>query len=83
MSFFESNSSLARRQDERLLEHNSARALFIWLLVLLFLFGANASLTMYQAFRLHRFDAPSMLPLLVLGILVVRLARVIYRQLEP
>jgi len=70
-----------RTREDRLLEHNSPRKLFVWLLLLIFLLGGNAAVTAYQAFRNHRFDwsESTVLPLLV--VLVVPLFRAIYRQL--
>jgi len=81
MSPFKPVSLMNRSRDVRLLEHNSPRSLFIWVLVLVFLFGANAALTMYQAFRSHRFDGPETIVLPVLGILILRLSRTVYRLL--
>ena len=69
-------------QDGRLLEHNSPRKVFVWLLLLMFLLGANAALTIYQTMRLRRFDWSDGTVLPLLGFLVLRLARTIYRQLD-
>lgn len=81
MSLFDSFTFLNRSQDERVLENQSARSVFVGLLILLFLFGANAGLAMYRLIRLHRFDWSEALVLTALGILVFPSARVIYRQL--
>ena len=74
--------SLNQSRDVRLLEHNSLRSVYVWVLVLVFLFGANAALTMYQAFRFHRVGVPESVVLPLLGILILRLARIIYRQIS-
>jgi len=81
MSLFESFSSMNRSREDRLLEHNSPRRVFLSLLLLMFLLGANAALTAYKAFRLHSFDWSKSTVLLLLVILVVQLSRTIYRQL--
>jgi hypothetical protein len=81
MSLFESFTFLNRSRDERELENHSARSLFIWLLVLLFVSGANASLLLYQVIRLHRFPWSEGALLVSLGLLVFRLARIVYNQL--
>ena len=70
-------------RDARLLEHNSAPKLFVSLLLLVFLFGANAALTVYYAVKLHRFEWSAGIVLLILGILVFRLARTVYAQMAP
>ena len=74
MSLFESLTFLIRSRDERDLENHSARAIFIWLLVLLFVSGANASLLLYHVIRLHRFSSSEGAVLLMLGLLVFRAA---------
>jgi hypothetical protein len=79
MSLTESFSS--NNRDARLLEHNSPRKLFVWLLLLVFLFGANTGLTVYHTVRLHRFDWSDGTVLPLLGFLVLRLARTVYHQL--
>jgi len=81
MSVLESTNPADRGQDVRLLENNSPRSLFVCLLLLVFLLGANFALTIYEVVRLHhfRFFEATVLP--VLGIIAFRLARVVYRQL--
>ncbi len=81
MSLLESFNSMNRTREERLLEHNSPRKLFVWLLLLMFLLGGNATLTAYQAFRNHRFDWSEITVIPLLAILVVPLFRAVYRQL--
>ena len=73
----------SRDRDARLLEHNSARKLFVSLLLLVFLFGANAVLTAYYAIKLHRFEWSAGIVVIVLAILVFRLARTVCRQMAP
>lgn len=81
MSLFDSFTFLNRSQYECVLDNQSARSVFVALLILLFLFGANAGLEMYQLLCLHRFDWSEAIVLTALGILVFRSAGVIYRQL--
>lgn len=81
MSLLESFSSLNQTRENRLLEHNSPRKLFVWLLLLMFVLGGNAALTAYQALRNHRFDWSEITVLPLLVILVPPLFRAIYRQL--
>jgi hypothetical protein len=78
MTLFESHRFLNRTRE---LENHSVRPTFIGLLILLFLFGANVSLVLYQIVRLHRFPSSGGAVLLMLGFLVFRLTRIIYRQL--
>lgn len=73
---------MIRSREDRLLEDNSPRKVFVWLLLLMFLLGGNATLTVYKAFRLRRFDWSESTVLLVLVILVVQLSWTIYRQLD-
>jgi hypothetical protein len=70
-----------RSREDRLLEHNSPRKVFVWLLLLTFLLGGNASLTAYQAVRFHRFNWSESIVLLVLFIAVVQSSRTLYRLL--
>ena len=82
MDLFEWFGSMNRSRENRLLEHNSPRKVFVWLLLLMFLLGGNAALTAYQAFRLRHLDWSGSPVLLVLVLLVVRLSRTIYRHLQ-
>ena len=77
MTLFESHRFLNRTRE---LENHSVRSIFIGLLILLFLFGANTSLVLHQIVRMHRFPSSGAV-LLMLGFLVFRFARIIYRQL--
>ena len=81
MSLFESFTFLNRSRDERDLENHSARTIFVVLLPLVCMFGANASLTLYQIVRLHHFSPLNRALLLMLGLAVFRGARLVYRQL--
>ena len=80
MMLFESYRFLNLTRE---LETHSVRSTFIGLLIVLFLFGANTSLVLYQIVRLHRFPSSGGAVLLMLGFLVFRFARIIYRQLGP
>ena len=82
MNLFESLGLMNRTREDRLLEHNSPRSIFIWLLLLIFLLGANAGLALYSAVRLHRFVWAEVSALPMLVIIVGPLIRTIYRQLD-
>jgi hypothetical protein len=81
MSLFESFSALNRSWDERALEHSSVRNLFLRLLASLFVVGALVYMTIYQAFRSHRFDWTILPALALLGFGCFRIARIVYRRL--
>ena len=81
MSLFESFNVLLNRGDDRILEHQSVRSVFLWLLILLFLLGADAGLALYRFFH-HRFDWTDLLVIVGLGIICYRSARMIYRRLD-
>jgi hypothetical protein len=78
---FESFEFLDRGRDIRVLENQSLRSVFLWLLLLLFLLGADTAITAYQVFRLHLFNWSIVFNLPVVGLLAVRYARMIYRRL--
>jgi hypothetical protein len=79
---FESFEFLDRGWDVRVLESQSLRSVFIWLLVLVFLLGADAAFIAYQIVRHHRFDGSIILNLLTLGFIAYRYTRIIIRRLE-
>jgi hypothetical protein len=81
MSLFESFNTLNRSWDDRVLEHQSIRKVFVWLLASLFVLGADVSLTIYQVFRFHRFDWSNLPVFAVLGMICFRYARMVYRRL--
>ena len=81
MRLFESFSTLNRSWEDRVLEHQSERMVFLCLLASLFLLGAVVSITIYQDFRFHRFDWTDLPVLALLGIYCFRMARVVYRRL--
>lgn len=81
MSLFDSFNFLDRGWDVRVLENQSLRSVFLWLLVSLFVLGADAALAMYQFFHLHRFNWSDLALLALLGINSCRLARIVYRRL--
>ena len=78
---FESFEFLDRGWDVRVLEGQSLRKIFLWLLPLLFVLGADAAMVAYQIFRLHRFNWPEIPNILVCSLLTFRYARLIYRRL--
>ena len=81
MSLFESFTFLNRSRDERDLENHSVRSIFLALLLGACLFGANASLTLYQLLRLRHFNPLGGAILVMLGLGVFRSARIVYREL--
>ena len=79
---FESFEFLDRGWDIRVLENQSLRSIFVWLLISLFLLGAGITLSTYQLFRLHRFDWSNIATYLILGVIAFRYSRIIYRRLD-
>jgi hypothetical protein len=78
---FESFEFLDRGWDVRILENQSLRSVFLWLLPLIFLLGADTAITAYQIFHLHRFNWSIIFNLPVVGLISFRYARIIYRRL--
>jgi len=79
---FESFEYLDRGWDVRVLENCSLRSVFVWLLMLTFLLGMDVAITVYVAFRYHRFNLGEALNMLAVGILAIRYSRLIYRRLN-
>jgi hypothetical protein len=78
---FESFELLDQRWDARALKYQSVRTVFLWLLPLLFLLGAEALAEAYDVFRLHRFDWSLAFSFPVIGSIAFGYARIIYRRL--
>jgi hypothetical protein len=78
---FESFEFLDRGWDIRVLESQSLRSVFLWLLPLIFVLGADTAVTTYQIFHLHRLNWSIVFNLPVLGLIAFRYARIIYRRL--
>jgi hypothetical protein len=78
---FESFEFLDRGWDVRALENQSLRSVFMYLLSMMFVLGADAALTAYQVFRLHRFDSSIVFTLPVGTVLAFRYSRILYRKL--
>ena len=78
---FESFEFLDRGWDIRVLENQSLRSVFLWLLPLLFLLGADSVIESYLIFHLHHFNWEIAFNLPVVGLLAFRYARMIYRRL--
>jgi hypothetical protein len=78
---FESFEFLDRGWDARVLEAQSLRSVFLWLLAIVFLLGADAAFLTYQVVHLHRLDWSIVLNLVILGFIAFRYARIIYRRL--
>ena len=79
---FDSFEYLQRGPDVRLLETQSIRSIFVWLLVDLFMLGALSFMMIYRIFCLHHFDWTNAMLLLVIGLPVIRYSRVVYRKLD-
>jgi hypothetical protein len=77
----ESFEFLNRGRDVRLLEGESLRSVFVVLLLDLFMIGMLASMTVYEAVHLHRFDWSRLLLLLVFILSALRYTPVVYRRL--
>jgi hypothetical protein len=80
---FESFEFLGRTWETRVLEGMSLRSVFVWLLVSLWLLGADVALTAYDFFHLHRVAWPIVLNMAFFGVIAFRLSRIIYRSLAP
>jgi hypothetical protein len=79
---FESFEFLDRGWDIRVLESQSLRSVFLWLLLLVFFLGADAAVTVYQIFHLHRFHWSIVFDVPIFTFVAFRYARIIYRRLE-
>jgi hypothetical protein len=78
---FESFEYLDRGWDVRVLESQSLRSIFIWLLILTFVLGADVAVTAYQIFHLHRFNWTEAANMALVGVLGFRYSRLIYRKI--
>jgi hypothetical protein len=67
--------------EDHVLENQSLRRVFCWVLVLVFVLGSAVGIAAYEMFRLHRFSWAFSCDFLILGFLALRLARLIYRRL--
>jgi hypothetical protein len=79
---FESLDSLQRSWESRILENQSPRSVFLWLLAVLFLLGMLTSMFLYELVRQHRLDWAAVILLATLGLTASRYARVIYRLIK-
>jgi hypothetical protein len=76
--------SLNKNWEDRALENQSLRSIFCYTLAAVFLSGAEVALGAYQILRLHRFSWGIFAGnFLILGPLVFRGTRLIYRRLGP
>jgi hypothetical protein len=78
---FESFQFLDRGWDVRLLERWSLRAVFLWLLVMVFLLGMGAGIELYKLASFHRFEPWQLVIFAVYAMFALRYARVLYRRL--
>lgn len=77
---FESFEFLDRGWDVRVLENQSLRSVFLCLLPLVFVLGADAAIMAYQIFH-HHLNWSLVFDLAVLTLLAFRYGRIIYRRL--
>ena len=78
---FESLEQSGRTWDERLMEGQSMRRVFLLLIVLAFALGARICVTLYKVVHLHRFDWEGELSFFVLALLFLRVGLAFYRRL--
>ncbi len=78
---FESFEFLDRGWDAHVLESQSLRSVFLWLLAMVFFLGADTALIAYQIFHLHRMAWSIVLNLATLSFIAFRSARMLYRRL--
>ena len=78
---FESFHFLDRGWDVRLLERWSPRAVFLWLLVMVFLLGMGAGIELHKLANYRRFEPWQVVIFAVYAIFTLRYARVLYRRL--
>ncbi len=78
---FESFEFLDRSWDVRVLENQSLRSVFLWLIPLLLLLGVDTGIGAFQFFRFHHFSWSIVFDLSAYGFIAFRLARMIYRRL--
>ncbi len=78
---FESFEFLNRSWDVRVLENQSLRSLFVWVLVYSFFLGMLITITMYELVRLHHFNWSNAILFLTYILLGFRYSRLIYRRL--
>lgn len=78
---FESFEFLDRGWDVRVLEAQSLRSIFLWLLPLVLVLGVGLTVITYQIFHLHRISWSIVFNLLVVAMLAFRYARLIYRRI--
>lgn len=80
MSLFESFNTLGRSWDERVMEHQSLRSVFVWLALALLLLGGQITIIVYQIFH-HRFDWTNLPGVVALSLLCFFYSRAFYRKL--
>ena len=78
---FHSFEYLNRSRDERVLETQSVRAVFTWLVVTVFMLGAMSVMTIYEAVRLHRIDWTGIFLIVMFGGMALQNGSLIYRHL--
>lgn len=78
---FRSPKELSSDHDDRLLEHQSPRSVLFWLLISMFVLGADVGICLIRAVRLHHYDWAALFPLPGLGLASFRGVRILYRYL--
>jgi hypothetical protein len=77
----ESFEFLNRGWDVRLLETQSLRSVFVFLLIDFFMLGMLSIMMLYRLFRLHSFDWSNAILLIVFIVPAFRYSLLIYRRL--
>lgn len=79
---FESFETLDRGWDVRALEGQSQGRVFVWLLVMAFIIGADAAVVSFFAIRSHHFVWSAIVDLAVFLLIGFRYSRAFYRRLQ-
>jgi len=80
---FESFEYLDRGWDVRMLERQSLRSVFVWIVILAFVLGMDVAVTAYQILRTHHLNWSEGTNMLLVGVLAFRYSRLVYRGIGP
>jgi len=75
-------SEMFRTFSDRVLEGQSLRSLFLWLLAIVFALGISVGTILYEALRQHRFNWSFLLSALMSGVVAFVYARILYSRLS-
>lgn len=81
MSLFQSFNTLGRSWDERVMEHQSLRYVFVLLAVVLLLLGGHIAVLLSQVFHHHRFDWTDLPGIVALSLICFFYSLAFYRKL--